>query len=243
MCKRILVVVGVLSLVAGGLWLIVGPETMASVSRVTYRAPHYSYEVHLATYAEEGIVVSIEPERSAKNASAFADVYLQASRERAEQWVADHRAGSIDVMIIFSRPLTLEEANEVFRSANANVFESGVVGYTGEMPFAAYSKVEGPLLARSLQEHAESVGHPPIEEVTEGSTLQTTTASIDVRGYLAVRAWVDSKGLDVLLKHEDVRVVDITPQEVRDQLSNNRHWRNKPIDSVAIEMPVWAYEW
>ncbi|HID30792.1 MAG TPA: hypothetical protein EYP19_12415 [Desulfobacterales bacterium] len=243
MFKRILVGVGVLSLVAGGLWLTVGPEMMASVSHMTYRTPHYSYEVHSATYAEEGIVVSIEPERSAENASAFAGVYLQTSHERAERWVADHRADPIDVMVIFRHPLTLEEANEVLRSANANVFESGVVGYTGEMPFAAYSKVEGPLLTRSLQEHAESVGHPPIEEMAENSTLQATTAFVDVRGYLAVRAWVDSKGLDVLLKHEDVRVVDITTQEVRDQLSNNRHWRNKPIDSVAIEMPVWAYEW
>ncbi len=243
MFKRILVGVGVLSLVAGGLWLTVGPETMASVSHVTYRTPHYSYEVHSATYAEDGIVVSIEPERSAKNASAFADVYLQTSRGRAEQWFADRRADPIDVMVIFSHPLTLEEANKVLRSANANVFESGVVGYTGEMPFAAYSKVEGTLLARSLREHAESVGHPPIEEMTEGSTLETATASVDMRGYLAVRAWVDSQGLDTLLKHEDVRVVDTTPQDVRDRLSENRRWRNKSIDSVAIEMPVWAYEW
>lgn len=245
MSKRILMLVGVgvLSLVVGGLWFTVGHDTMASVSHMTYRTPPYSYEVHSATYAEEGIVVSIEPERSAKNASAFGDVYLQTSRERAEQWVADRRADPIDVMVVFSHPLTLEEANAVLRSANANVFESGVVGYTGEMPFATYSKVEGPLLAHSLQEHAESVGHPPIEEMTEGSALETATASVDIRGYLAVRAWVGSQGLDALLKNEDVQVVDTTPQDVRDQLSKNRRWRNRPIDSVAIEMPVWAYEW
>lgn len=85
--------------------------------------------------------------------------------------------------------------------------------------------------------------HPPIEEVTEGNALESATGSVDVRGYLAVRAWVGLQGLDALLKNEDVQVVDTTPQDVRDQLSKDRRWQNRLIDSVAIEMPVWAYQW
>lgn len=242
MPKRVLIAASVLFLF-GGIWLTVGPETVASISHMTYRAPHYNYAVQSATYPEEGIIVSINSERSAKNASVLSDAYLRASHERAKRWAANHHAGPIDVMVIFSHPLTLKEANEVLRSANASVFESGIVGYLGGEPFATYSKIEGGLLFRSLQEHAELVGHPPKEVVKKGDVPEAITASVDVRGYLAVRAWVDSKGLNALLKQDDVRVVDTTPQDVRDRLSQNRHWRNKPIDRVAIEMPVWAYEW
>ncbi len=243
MFKRVLLLVGVLVFVVGGLWLAVGVETMASVSHMPYHTPHYSYFVRKATYAEEGVAVSIEPERSGSNSSAFADTYLRASRERAEQWSAERSVGPIDVMVIFSHPLTLEEANEILRSVQADVFESGVVGYEGGVPLAIYSKVKGPLLDISLREHAAALGHSPIEDMEKESELATAEAAVDVRGYLAVRAWIDSKNLNVLLGHEDVRVVDTTPQDVRDKLSNDRHWRNEPIDSVAIEMPVWAYEW
>jgi hypothetical protein len=146
-------------------------------------------------------------------------------------------------MVIFSHPLTLEEANRILRAANANVFESGIVGYSDDVPFAGYAKEEGgPLLTRPLQEHAESGGgFEP--EVTEGSGSETTEHVRDVRGYLAVRAWVDSQGLEALLKNENVRLVDTTPQDVRDRLSKNRNWQNEPIHALAIEMPVWAYEW
>jgi len=228
MFKRILAIIGILALIIGGWWLVAGPETVARISYMTYRTPYYRYTVQLATYAQEGIRVSIEPERPGKDSSEFADTYLQASRERAQQWIADHRTGLMDVMVLFSRPLTLEEANRVLRAANAQVFESGVVGYEDGIPFASYSKEKGPFLTASLQEHAEMIGD---------------SMSVDVRGYLAVRAWVNRQGLAVLLQHEDVQVVDTTPQDVRDRLAQDRHWRDKPIDSLAIEMPVWAGEW
>jgi len=244
--KRITVIVGLSLLVVAGLGAIFGPRSMASVSHMTYREATYSYNVELDAYynkgrkVEDGILVSIHPERPVKDAPGFSDAYLQTSRERANQWVTNHRAASMDVMIIFSHPLSLEEANEILYSANADVFESGIVGYSDGIPFAGYSK-EGGSLDRSLQEIAK-LGGGFETEVVEDSVSEAASTD-DIRGYLAVRAWVDFQGLETLLKNENVRVVDTTPQEVRDQLSEDRHWQNEPIHSLAIEMPVWAYEW
>ncbi len=253
--KKSLVVVSVLCLVVAGALLALGLKTKASITHKSYEMPTYSYDVELdAAYdsesgknVENGIQVWVSPDRPSKDAAGFSTAYLQASHERAQQWEAERRAGLADVMIIFSHPLSLEEANAVLNLVKADVFESGFVGYVDDVPFAGYLKEEG-RLTRTLQECAElgarSVGPEGVEpEITEDSDNAARDATYDMRGYLAVRAWVDSKNLDVLLNHKDVLVVDTTPQDIRDQLSEDPIWKDKIIRVIALEMPVWAYEW
>lgn len=249
--KRILITLGLLSMIIAGVWLAIGPQTLARLSHMTYRTPTYTYTVELDTAydsqvagpVETGILVTIAPERSAKDASDFSGAYLQESGQRAKQWIAERRGDALDVMIIFSRPLNLEEANKVLAAANAQVFESGVVGYSEGVPFAGYEVEEGPRLTRTLAQLAELGGGFEPEIVADSDITAPPERTRDIRGYLAVRAWVDGSGLEALLKYEEVRLVDTTPQEVRDRLSSSLIWKDYAINALAIEMPVWAYEW
>lgn len=249
--KRIFITVGILSIIVAGTWLTIGPKTVARLSHMTYRTPTYTYNVELdmahdsqvAGPVETGILVTIAPERPSKDASEFSESYLQKSQQRAEQWIGERRGDSLDVMFIFNRPLNLEEANKVLTAANAQVFESGVVGYSEGVPFAGYAVEEGPLLTRTLAQIAELGGGFEPEIAADSDVTAPPESARDIRGYLAVRAWVDGEGLATLLKCADIKLVDTTPQEVRDRLSNSLTWKNYPINAVAIEMPVWAYEW
>lgn len=251
--NKTIVLASLVILLAGGVWFAVGRGILAKPSHATYQMPTYEYEIEVqmhhenATNAlvEDGIFVHLKPNRPAKDATDLADAYLQASHQRALKWIAENRTGPLDLMIIFARPLSLEQANNILSLANAEVFESAVVGYRDGIPFAGYSVEEGPLLVRSIQEYVEmGVGGGVAPEITQDNEAELARASTaDIRGYLAVRAWVDAQNLDVLLEHKDIRVVDTTPQEVRDQVLKSPTWRHRTINHLTIEMPVWAYDW
>lgn len=249
--RRIAIVIALFLLTtATTLWLAIGPQVMAKTYGMTYRQDNYNYSVEIddfyneqtKTWQEQGIIVMVDPQRPKDNPSGFSENYLQATKGRAVEWINSRNVEtSLDVMVIFSRPLTLNEANTVLNTASATVFESGVVGYAADgTPFAEYSKENGPLLVKPLAEFSDNTGIVP-----EGTTAEQLAESLpaDVRGYLSVRVWVNSEGLKSLMAHQDVRVIDTTPQAVRDQLAANRTWQDVLITTVAIEMPVWAYDW
>lgn len=234
----------------GGLWLLVIPNITASVSNATYQQDTYDYTVEIDTVfntdsqslEEEGILVSIHPDYSQDNASAFSQTYLDAGRERTAQWLVKREANTLaDVMIVFSHPLTLEEANKVLQSSKSDVFESGLVGYIDGVPFAHYMQEGEVSLVQSLQDVANTLAG--FESETTIDVVSETEPHVDVRGYLAVRAWTPVESLEMLSSHESVRFVDTTPQEVRDQLATDKNWQNMPVNAIAIEMPVWAFDW
>jgi len=254
MLKKLLLVIFVIGLVVAGILLAIGSKTMANVSYQSYQTATYSYDVELDTvydsksdmHAENGILVSVSPQRETEDAAGFSDAYYRASWERAQQWATERRTGLADVMLIFAHPLTLEEANHILDPIKANVFESGFVGYVDGTPFAGYLKEEG-RLSHTLQECAKLGGYGVgpdgvVPEMTEND-VDKSAGDYDVRGYLAVRAWIDLANLDSLRHHQDVLLVDTTPQDVRDQLSENPTWQGKVIRAVALEMPVWDYRW
>ena len=249
--KRLITVCLALSLGFVGAWLAVGPRVMASISGMTYHQPTYSYRVEIDrlydtqsnSFSDIGTLVSVSPNLATTNNSAFSGAYLQTTRERATHWITTRRTDElIDVMLVFTRPLMLEEVNTILNSIKAHVFESGFVGYADGMPFATYTKEEGPLLTRSLQEYVENVQGFE-REITEDSNPQAKQVPPDIRGFLAVRIWVQTSTLQQLLDNKNIRIVDTTPQAVRDQIAADRHWKNVPVNAVAIEMPVWAYQW
>ncbi|PID85497.1 MAG: hypothetical protein CSB13_07965 [Chloroflexi bacterium] len=248
--KRILVVFSVFMLLSISLWASFGPLVMARVSEQRYRANNYYYDVSIDTFYNtetkerqtQGIEVAIHPNLSETNSSQFSAAYLEDNQGRLTQWLTEVGEQTVDVMVIFSRPLTMDKANFLLESANATVFESGAVGYVRDIPFASYAIEEGTSLSRSLEDIAHAEAEAAVA-LSEGAPPTNDTVIIDVRGYLAVRIWTDREGLEKLSESELVRMIDITPQLVRTQLSNNRHWQNMPIHSLALEMPVWAYEW
>jgi hypothetical protein len=127
-----------LIIVIAGLWFAVGPRVMAEVSHMRYSELLFDY---LVEYDEvynlekqqietDGLLVAIQPEYRADNGSAFSEAYIQAAKAQAALW-SETRLSSqemLDVMVLFSKPLTLDEANKILSSANAAVFESGAVG-------------------------------------------------------------------------------------------------------------------
>jgi len=251
--SRKIMIPGLLIIVIAGLWFAVGPRVMAEVSHMRYSEPLFDY---LVEYDEvynlekqqietDGLLVAIQPEYRADNGSAFSEAYIQAAKAQAALW-SETRLSSqemLDVMVLFSKPLTLDEANKILSSANAAVFESGAVGYGADgIPFAVYSKENGPLLTQTLAEIGEANrGFEP--EVTEENTAVSAQPPADIQGYMAVRVWVDAAGLATLNNQPTIDFVDTTPQAVRDLLAANVHWQNTPINHVSIEMPVWAYDW
>lgn len=246
-------ILSLLLIVAAGLWFTIGPHVMAEVAHMRYSEPLFDYLVeydevyNLETQQTEtnGLLVAIQPDDRADNGSAFSEAYIQAAKAQAALW-SETRLSSkemLDVMVVFSKPLLLDEANKILSSANAAVFESGAVGYGADgIPFAVYAKENGPLLTQTLAEIGEANrGFKP--EVTEEYTAVTQQPPANIRGYMAVRVWVDAAGLASLNNHPTVDFVDTTPQAVRDLLAANMHWQNTPINQVSIEMPVWAYDW
>ena len=233
-----------------GLWSGLSPNVTASVAHQTYQRAHYRYTVETdqlydaesGTTHAIGTIISIDPDHSTTNSSQFSDSYLKQSRAQAEQWVIERATDDlIDLLLVFKHPLPLEEVNEILKSTDAHVFESGLVGYGQEMPFAKYNTEKGPLLTRSLTELAEEFKGVVTEITDEHPTEEGEPA--DIRGFMAVRAWVPVKNLQPLLSHEAISIVDITPQAVREELATDEDWQGSSINVVAIEMPVWAYPW
>lgn len=135
--------------VVAGLWFAVGPRVFASVSHMSYAEELFGYQVEFdEVFNEEtkqvendGILVAIQPEYDVNNASAFSDAYIAASDAQALLW-SQTRLGAekLDVMLVFSEPLSMDAVNEMLMGAEAAVFESGAVGYGADgIPFAVYS--------------------------------------------------------------------------------------------------------
>lgn len=250
--SRKIMILGLLMIVVSGLWFAVGPRVMADVSQMQYSEPLFDYWVeydevyNLETeeFDRDRLLVAIQPEYRTENGSAFSEAYIQAAQAQAALWSQTRLPGEmLDVMVVFNTPQTLAEANEILHTADAVVFESGAVGYGADgIPFAVYAKEDGPLLTQTLAEIGEA-NRGFEAEVVEGETAVSSQPPADIRGYLAVRVWVDAAGLAILNSQPAVDFVDTTPQTVRDLLATNLHWKNTSINHVSIEMPVWAYDW
>jgi len=251
--KIILALMGIVTFVFTMIWAVFKSGVMASVSHETYQQATYSFDVVLDTYYSEtgeevnGIRAIIQPQLADESTSLPSTAYLNASQQRLQQWVSKRTGDElVDVMLMFARPLTMAEANEILGSTNAEVFESAVVGYVYGVPFVNYAVENGSLLTRSLTEVAESQHEFMIEAEKghiEEADLTLVGDPVDVRGYLAVRAWIKVNNLNKLAQTPEVRFIDTTPQAVRDQLNTDSNWQNMSVTWLSLPMPVWAYDW
>lgn len=251
--KIVLALMGIVTFAFMMIWAAFKPGVMASVSHETYQQATYSFDVVLDTYSSEtgeevnGIRAIIQPQLADERTSLPSTAYLNASQQRLQQWVSKRTGDEfVDVMLMFARPLTMAEANEILASTNAEVFESAVVGYVYGVPFVDYAVENEALLTRSLTEVAESQHEFMIEAEKghiEEADLTLVGDPVDVRGYLAVRVWIKVNNLNKLDQTPEVRFIDTTPQAVRDQLNTDSNWRNMSVTWLSLPMPVWAYDW
>lgn len=212
-----------------------------------YHETTFSYAVEINQSADAALsgaeaTVIITPQRDSDNPADFSDAYRARAQQQAKQWAAE-RSGEnrLDLLLVFKQPLTVEETNDLLRTHEAHLFESGLVGYANGTPFAAYTKENGPYLTDSLSDYGED--YRGVEPEIDAADSFDEPPPADVRGVLAVRVWVPAQQLALLLDHDSVDWVDITPQQVRDQLASDDTWRDAVISTVALEMPVWAYTW
>ncbi len=246
---RILALMGAL-VIGVGMWFIVGPQVKARISHQSYNTDTYSYDVEVDTsYNQEtgklesnGILVSVHPEQSETNTSAFSSAYWAANQTELSHLLANSDESTIDAMIIFSHPLSSDEANSLIGTVGGEIFESAVVGYVMEEPYAGYHKENGQI-QRDLNQLIEDQKELVISHFSGEIPTDDLSKYIDVRGYMAIRIVTKISGLKQLEESQLVRQIDITPYLVSKQLSEDVNWKNAPINSLAIEMPVWAYDW
>ncbi len=235
-----------------GAWFAIGPRVMADVSNMRYSENSFDYSVEIdesfdtgsQKWTDIGIRVRIKPDYQPDNPSAFSEEYLAVAEKQLSILIQTKQPdASIDALVLFNRPLSLEEANSILYAINAELLQSGIVGYGAAdgIPFAAYRRESGSLLTKDLAALAELYkGFEP--EIIVDDVANTQPPS-DIRGYMGIRLIVPAAKLTMLSQHEFVQFVDTTPQIVRDMLAMDIHWRNTPINSMSIEMPVWAYPW
>lgn len=172
-----------------------GFRTIAYMQETTFRGETYTYQVETRTIKtnelnddgtvveidpSETVLVSISPETAAHNPNRFSAVHRQFVLEQAHL-LAEAGTNS-DTLIVFTQPLTLEDANAIIQKANASVNRSSAVGFVADTPFATNEIESGPLLSRSLSDHAADQANFPSGPDDEPAGK----AAVDVRGYLAV---------------------------------------------------------
>ena len=229
-----------------------GFRTIAYMQETTFQGETYIYQIDTRAIKtnelnddgtavklepSETLLVSISPEMAADNPNQFSEAHRQFSLKQAEL-LAQTETNS-DTLILFSRPLSMEEANAILQKANAAVHRSSAVGIVADTPFATNEIEGGLLLARSLSAHAAEQANFPSGPNGEPAGEE----AVDVRGYLAVQAVVPAEGLGTLLSNPLVDLVDVTPQLVRNRLMQDIRTRGEVISDVTIPMPVWGDEW
>ena len=221
-------------------------KSFASQHSNTVHSAHYAYRVEILP--DGSLAALVFPDTAEDNASAFADAYLAQSYTYLEE-VAHRPTQSVDVLILFVRPLTRSQVNAILASAQAQVLESAVVGYQWGSPFAGYSIEQGPMIKRSLDEIAADFPKTHDSDLQKSGIITDIFPNpehpIDIRGYLAARALVPSRELHTLQTHSLVRFVDVTPQIVYEKIRLAPQWEGHSIEhrQIRIEMPVWAYDW
>lgn len=239
-----------LRLIACGLaaaWVTVTILAAPSDTDKLYHETTFSYTVVVnqsgdAPLSGAEATVIISPQRDSDNPADFSDAYRGRAHQQAIQWAVERSSEDrLDVLLLFKQPLTIEETNDLLRTHEAHLFESGLVGYANGTPFATYAKANGPYLTDSLFDYGED--YHGVEPETDAADSFDESPPADMRGVLAIRVGVSAQQLEPLLDHDSVDLVDITPQAVRDQLASDDTWRDVAIKNVALEMPVWAYTW
>lgn len=229
-----------------------GFRTVAYMQETTFQGETYTYQIDTrtiksnklnddGTVAEsdppETLLVSISPEIATGNPAQFSDAHRQFAL--AQTHLLAQEGTNSDTLIVFTQPLSLEEANAIIQKANAIASRSSAVGFVTDMPFATNEIETGPLLIRSLAAHVAEQANFPSGPNGEPAGIE----AVDVRGYLAVQAMVPAEGLIMLLNDPQVDFVDVTPQLVRSRLSQDIRTKNKLVSDVTIPMPVWGYDW
>lgn len=232
-----------LLLTTSGVWVKFGEKAMATVSYQTYQTQTYSYDVEIDQFYDEkgvinsqGILVHLHPEKDTQNPSQFSSAYWQTNENNLRTVLtAGEENKVVDVLIIFKHPLSFKETDQLLATAEADVFESGLVGFMNDTPFAHYA-VEKGLLSPTVWQEVETT-------IYEEDLSKEGFGQSKILGYMAVRVWVKAHQLPKLLGMEQIDKIDVTPQIVREALARNNSWRNTPILSLSLEMPVWAYKW
>lgn len=232
-----------LLLTASGVWAKFGEKAMATVSYQTYETQTYSYDVEIDQFYDEkgvinshGILVHLHPEKDTQNPSQFSPAYWQTNENNLRTVLtASEENKMVDVLLIFKQPLSFIETEQLLAEIEADVFESGLVGFKNNIPFAHYAVEKGSLSQAMWQEIETTIYEEDLSKEDVGQSR--------ILGYMAVRVWVKAHQLPHLLVKEQIEVVDVTPQIVRDTLAHNNSWRNTPILSLSLDMPVWAYKW